>query len=271
MSIPNWEFFYFLYPAAHDGQNKADKDLIFGRKAMATLFLRSVLLYLLLILTMRALGKRQLGELAPYELALTILLAEIIGGPIDDVSKPLLHGLLPVAAVMTVHGALTLLCMKSDKMRALISGKPSLVISRGEIKRGELDRLCLNLSDLLEGLRCAGYLDPTQVATAIVEANGSISAFPDGADRPLTPGDMDILAEDEGLPMILIMDGKIQKNNLSQSGKNQKWLDAQLMRRSLSVQDVYLAGIDSRGSMFMQLMSGERMRFQAMNPSEVKW
>lgn len=238
---------------------------------MFTLFLRSVLLYGVLILTMRILGKRQLGELQPYELALTILLAEIVAGPIDNVSIPLLYGLLPVAAVVVVHGVLSILCMKSDKMRAIISGKPAVVIANGVIKRSELDRLCLNLADLLEALRCAGFLDPSEVETAVIEANGSVSAFPKSQFRPVNPQDMQIQTDYEGMPAILIMDGKIQKNNLQLTGHDEAWLDALLMGRKLGVKMVYLASLDTLGRMTLQLRGGTLMRFQAVNPSEVKW
>ena len=136
---------------------------------MFTLFLRAMLLYIAMIVTMRALGKRQLGEFQPYEFALTILLADIISGPIGSVSTPLLYGLLPVAAVMVVHGVLSIACLKSDRIRAVVSGKPTLVVNRGVIDQGALNKLCLSLSDLLEGLRGAGYLDPTRVGTAVVE------------------------------------------------------------------------------------------------------
>mgnify|MGYP000719405717 FL=1 len=116
---------------------------------MFTLFLRGMILYMVMILTMRGLGKRQMGQFQPYEFAMTILLADIISGPMESVSKPLLHGLLPVAAMFVVHGAITLLSIRSDKVRAFLSGKPAVVVSKGVINQRELNRLCLNLSDLL--------------------------------------------------------------------------------------------------------------------------
>ena len=238
---------------------------------MFTLFLRSMLLYGLLIVSVRALGKRQLGELQPYELALTILLAEIIAGPIDDVSIPLLYGLLPTAAVMVVHGALSLMCMKSDRLRAVISGKPSVVISGGVIKRKELERLCLNLADLLEGLRCAGFLDPAEVGTAVIEANGNVSAFAAGQYRPVNPRDIHLRTDYEGLPMILIMDGRVQKHNLAQTGRDERWLDGLLMARGIGARQVYLASLDTMGMLSLQLTDDSTMRFRAMEPSEVKW
>lgn len=238
---------------------------------MFTLFFRAVLLYIVLIATMRALGKRQLGELQPYEFALTILLAEIIADPIGSVSTPLLYGLLPVAAVVVVHGIISILCVKSDKIRAVVSGKPTLVINRGVIDRKALDGLCLSLSDLLEGLRSAGFLDPAEVGTAVVEANGTISAFEDACNRPPRAGEMNLPTGYEGLPMILIMDGRIQAHNLRQTGKNEAWLHALLDAHGLAPKAVYLASLDTKGSLLLQLRDGQVLRIQALQEDEVIW
>lgn len=238
---------------------------------MFTLFFRAMLLYILLIVTMRALGKRQLGELQPYEFALTILLAEIIADPIGNVSTPLFYGLLPVAAVIVVHGVISILCLKSDRIRAVVSGKPTLVINRGVIDRKALDDLCLSLADLLEGLRSAGFLDPSEVGTAIVEANGTISAFEDACSRPPRAGEMNLQTGYEGLPMILIMDGRIQPHNLRQTGKNETWLAGLLNTCGLTAKAVYLASLDTRGSLLLQLMDGQVLRLQALQESEVIW
>ena len=238
---------------------------------MFTLFLRAVFLYGVMILTMRALGKRQLGEFQPYELALTILLADIISGPIGSVSTPLFYGLLPVAAVVVVHGVLSIACLKSDRIRAVVSGKPTLVVNRGVIDRQALDRLCLSLSDLLEGLRGAGFLDPAEVGTAVVEANGSISAFEAAENRPPRTAEMHLNPGYEGMPMLLVMDGRIQRNNLAQTGRDEKWLRALLNGRGLAPEAVYLASLDTHGRMTLQLMGGELARFQALEEGEVRW
>ncbi|MBQ8506140.1 MAG: DUF421 domain-containing protein [Clostridia bacterium] len=238
---------------------------------MFTLFLRAMFLYIMMILVMRVLGKRQLGEFQPYEFALTILLADIISGPIGSVSTPLLHGLLPVAAVMVVHGVLSIACMKSDKFRAVVSGKPTLVISQGKIDQKELDRLCLSLSDLLEGLRNAGFQDPAEVGTAVVEANGSISAFSDSASRPPKVREMNLDPGYEGLPLPLIMDGRLQRHNLHQTGRTEAWLSRLLAARGTCIPAVYLASLDTQGRMFLQLKDGALVRFAALDPKEVNW
>ena len=238
---------------------------------MFTLFLRAMLLYLLLIATLRVLGKRQLSELQPYEYALTILLAEIIADPIGSVSTPLLYGLLPVAAVVVMQGVISIACVKSDRLRALISGKPTVVIRRGVIDRQALDKLCLSLSDLLEGLRSAGFLDPEDVGTAIVEANGTISAFQTADNRSPKARELNLNPGYEGLPLLLVMDGRIQKHNLHSSGRDTTWLEDLLGKRGLNSKAVYIASLDTQGSMLLQLMDGSVQRFQAMPAEEVIW
>ena len=238
---------------------------------MFTLFLRGVLLYVILIVIMRVLGKRQMGELQPYEFTLTLLLAEIIADPVNSVSMPLVHGLMPAAAVVVVHGIISVACLKWDRFRALISGKPTLVINRGVIDRRALDKLCLSLSDLLEGLRSAGFLDPAEVGTAIVEANGTISAFENSASRAPRTEELNLSPGYEGMPLLLVMDGRVQKNNLQQSGKDEKWLGALLSRHGLNEKAVYLASLDTGGNILLQQMDGSVQRFQAMTAEEVIW
>lgn len=238
---------------------------------MFTHFLRGAVLYIAMIAVMRALGKRQLGEFEPYELAMTILLADVISGPMESVSTPLLHGLLPVAAMFVVHSLITLAALKWDWVRALVSGTPAVVIRRGEVDQTELDRLCLSLSDLLEGLRGAGFLDPSEVGTAVVEANGTISAFASGDNRAPRTSEMAIDPGYEGMPLALILDGKIQKNNLKMTGNGACWLEGLLAGRGLTAEAVYLALLDTQGVLALQIKGGGTMRFQAVEPGKVAW
>ncbi len=238
---------------------------------MLTILIRAILLYSIVILTMRGMGKRQLGQLQPYELVITILIADLTAGPIGDVSTPLLHGLLPIAALYVMHALISLLCLRSDRFRALISGKPSVVISRGVVQEKELKRLCLTLSDLLEGLRCAGILDPSEVGTAVMEANGVITAFPSAQKRAVSTQEMNIDPGYEGLPMVLIMDGRLQKHNLQSAQLSEAWLRRKLSERGLSEQQVFLCSIDTHGRMALQDRCGELVQFQAIPENEVKW
>ena len=238
---------------------------------MLTILIRAVVLYFILVLSMRAMGKRQMGQFQPYEFVMVMLIANLIASPMSDVSTPLLHGVLPVAALYTVHSLITLLGMRSDKLRAVISGKPSLIISKGVIQQEELKRLCLTLADLMEGLRMAGYLDPSEVGTAVMEANGAITAFPRSDYRPVNTGEMNVDAGYEGMPMALIMDGRLQKHNLRSAQLDERWLETTLKGKGLAREAVLLCVIDTQGRMTIQDMGGCLFRFQAIDAGEVKW
>lgn len=238
---------------------------------MLTLFVRAMILYVVMIIVMRALGRRQLGEFQPYEFAMTILLAEVISAPMESVSTPFLQGLLPAAGMFVVHCAITLVCMKSDAARAFISGKPSLVISKGVVNEKELRKLCLSLADLTEGLRGCGIMNPAEVGTAIVEANGSISAFPPSSCRAPTNAELGVDAGYEGMPMILVMDGRAQDNNITQCGKDIKWLENALKSMGMSVRETYFAHIDTHGVLTAQKKGGGVSRKGVISPEEVTW
>ena len=238
---------------------------------MFTLFMRGAVLYIAMILVMRGLGKRQLGEFQPFELAMTILLADVISAPMESVSVPLLNGLLPVAAMFAVHSLISLLAVRFDSVRAFVSGKPTVVINRGVIDREALDKLCLSLSDLLEGLRGAGYLDPCKVSTAIVEANGTISAFPDSRFRGPGMDDLGLKTGYEGLPLMLVMDGRVQDGSLARAGLDAAWLDGVLSERGLAPEQIYLAALGTDGQLTLQLKKGGTLKIAAMDPGKVAW
>ena len=238
---------------------------------MLTLFLRAMILYLIMILVMRGLGRRQLGQYQPYEFAMMILLADVISTPMESVSTPLMQGLLPVAAMFVVHCAITLISIKSDKLRAVISGKPIMVISKGVINEKELKKLCLGLNDLLEGLRGCGMIDPADVGTAIVEPNGGISAFPRSTQRPPNTSEMNIDPGYEGLPMILVMDGRVQPHNLAQCQRDENWLRGVLNGLGMEIENTYFASVDTQGMLTAQPMGGGVVSAQAIPSGEVCW
>lgn len=236
---------------------------------MLTTFLRAAILYSVMVVAMRALGKRQLGQFQPYEFAITIIIADLIASPIGDVSTPLLQGLLPIAALFIMHTLISFITFKSDKARSLISGKPAIIVRDGVIDRDEMQRLCLTLSDLLEGLRQNGILDPASVGTAVFESNGTISAFPDGNERAPTAAELGMAIQPDHLPIVLVMDGRIQDCNLREHDMNAAWLSRQLQRVSLTPKQVYLATLDDSGAMRIQTMDGVRIQLPAQ-PNEAK-
>ena len=238
---------------------------------MLTLFLRTFVLYGIMLLTLRGMGKHQLGQFQPYEFAMAMLIADLVATPMSDVSTPLFYGVLPVAALFIIHVVISVACMKSDRARAILSGKPSVIVSGGVINEKELCRLCLSLSDLMEGLRVAGILDPKEAGTAVHEANGSISAFPAAQSRPPTTSEMNVTPEPEGMPLFLIMDGRVQKNNWQVSGRGEDWLAGLLRPYNLRAKDVFLASLDKAGSMRVQDKNGAVLTLRAMTPEEAGW
>lgn len=238
---------------------------------MSTIFLRTFALYVIMLLTLRGMGKHQLGQYQPYEFAMAMLIANLLSTPMSDVATPLLHGILPVAAMFIIHGVITLLCMRSDGFRSFISGKPALVVSNGVIDRAELGRLCLTLSDLLEGMRSAGILDPQDMDTAIIEADGTVSAFPFSSKRPPNTEEMKIDVRREGMPLMLIMDGRLQVKNLEISGQDEQWLDQLLGHYNMNKRDIFLASLDTSGTLRVQDMQGALLTMNALAPEEVHW
>ena len=242
-----------------------------GEDVMLTLFIRAIILYIALVAFTRAMGKRQLGQFQPYELVMTMLIADLVAVPMGNVSTPLLHGILPVAAMFVAHCLITLLSMRSDRMRGFLSGKPSVILSRGVWQEAEMRRLCLTLSDALEGLRAVGILDPSEAETAILEANGSISAFSRSAQRPASAADMGVQTAYQGAPLILVMDGRVQSGSLAAGGLDEPWLSGVLSAHGLTAKGAFFCTLDTQGVMTVQARGGDVTRFQALGPEEVSW
>ena len=238
---------------------------------MLTILVRAAILFLILMATMRAMGKRQLGQFQPYELVITMLVANLVSTPMSDVGTPLLQGILPLGSLFLLHGAMTLMCMRSDRVRAFLCGKPTLVVSKGVWQEKEMENLCLTLSDVLEGMRTCGVLDPAEVCTAVMEANGVITAFPRSDCRPPTTSEVGASVEYEGIPMVLVMDGREQIHNLSAIGRDISWLNAALSKRGLVTKGVFLCSVDTQGRMFVQDREGGLYRYPVLKPEEVIW
>lgn len=157
---------------------------------------------------MRVMGKRQIGELNPQELVITILISAVATVPLENNGMPLANSLIPIAIFISFEIINSTLSMKSIKFRALIKGKPRFIIKDGKIQQGELTKLRFTIDDLTDAVRQAGVFDISQVANAIVETNGVVSVQKKSEYAPLTPKDMGIKTEDAEVPITAIVDGK---------------------------------------------------------------
>ena len=191
---------------------------------MLTIFTRSVLLYIASLLAMRAMGKREVGQLQPFELVVVIMIAELAATPMGGVGIPLLYGILPMVALVVCHGLITTVCMKLQPFRAWMSGQPTVLVRNGVICEKQMRKSAMDLNDLMEAIRTAGILDPAEVGTAILEPGGQVNVFPKADYRSVTPDDLSLCVPRGGLPLPLVMDGVIQQDNLFRGKLSEGWL-----------------------------------------------
>lgn len=240
---------------------------------MTAIVVRSILLVCFAVLAMRMMGKRQIGQLQPFELVISIMIADLASTPMESLDTPLWRGVTPLLTTVVLHQLLTFLSLKSQRLRAFFSGKPTVVIHDGQIDHQALEKLCFNLNDLLEELRAGGVLSPTEVGTAIMETSGKLSVFPKAAHRPVTPDDLNLPTGYEGIPLTLIMDGKLEQHNLSLCKHDEAWLDRQLLQLGFDKRrQVLLCYLDTSGTMSVYGYDGQPpVRLQAMRENEVTW
>ncbi|NLV57897.1 MAG: DUF421 domain-containing protein [Clostridiales bacterium] len=240
---------------------------------MTILLARSVVLVCFAVLSMRLMGKRQIGQLQPFELVIAIMIADLAATPMSSLDTPLLHGILPMLALVVLHQLFTLLSLKSQKMRAFLSGTPTVVIHNGKIDAKALQKLCFNLNDLLEEMRTGGILTPTEVGTAIMETSGKLSVFPISSRRPVNPQELGIETQLEGIPLTLVMDGRVEDANLTVGGMNREWLFENLKAMGfLQVKDVLLCYVDTDGQMTAHgYGDAPPARRKALSGEDVKW
>jgi uncharacterized membrane protein YcaP (DUF421 family) len=198
-------------------------------------------------------GKHQIGQLQPYELVITIMISELAAVPMQDTEIPLINGIIPILTLLLIQISLSMLSLKNDRFRRLISGGPSILIERGLINQAELSRLRYNVTDLLEQLRLKGFSNIADVEFAVLETSGKLSVIPKSQKRPVNPEDLKLNPPYEGLPTILIEDGRIKTENLHKSKLTEEWLSKELDKAGIkNAAHVFLASRDASGKLFIQ-------------------
>lgn len=214
-------------------------------------YLRSIILYLLLILTVRLMGKRQIGEMEPAEFVVTMLLANLASIPMQDGSIPLFSGLVPIFTVLCLELVLSGLALRSIFVRRLLCGKPVILIENGRILQDQLRKTRMTLSELLGHLREKDVLQVQTIQYAILETNGELSVFPYPKDAPATAADAGIKAAEQHLPISIIEDGHIFGENLQLAGKDKRWLRKVLQEHDVSALDTFLMTVDGSGEILL--------------------
>lgn len=220
---------------------------------MLVVFVRALILYLVVIVAMRLMGKRQIGQLQPFELAIAIMISELAAVPMQNTGIPLINGLIPIATLLIAQIAMSLISMKSIRGRALICGTPSILIENGKIKEDELRKEMYTLNDLLEQLRIQSISNIADVEYAILETNGQLSVIPKSQKRPVNPKDLNLPTNYEGISLDIIIDGNIIEKNLQKAGLDEAWLNTELAKQDISnSRDVLFASLDTEGTLYCQ-------------------
>ena len=201
----------------------------------------------MLIFSVRLMGKRQIGELQPSELAITILISNIATLPVEDVSIPLLTGLLPVLTLVCLDVIMSWVSLKSRKMRGIISGEPVIVVSNGTVDQQKLYNLRFTTDDLMEAIRSQGIFDLDEVQFAIVETTGKVNVFPKFKNRPVTNNDLDIKNASNDPPAVIIQDGQIMDSSLKRLGLGEGWLNKILLENHTEPKDVFMLTAETAG------------------------
>lgn len=215
---------------------------------MLRVFFRAVSLYLVLIAGIRFMGKRQLGQLEPSEVAVTMLIADLASIPMQNESIGLRYGIVPILAVLLMELVLSFLSMRSVRLRKVLCGKPVILMENGKFLQRNMRKNRVTLDELISQLREKGILEPATVQYAILETGGNLSVFPFPAQRPATAQEAGIAVEQCSLPITVISDGRLLPDNLKKAGKDLRWLDKVLSQHKTAVKTTFLLTVDAQNT-----------------------
>ena len=220
---------------------------------MAIIFVRTVILYFAILISMRIMGKRQLGEMEISEFIVAALIADLAATPLQDIGIPLLNGLVPIIIMFCFEIIIAGLNMRSVKLRKLTYGRPEIIIRNGRIIREAMHKNRFTLDELMQELRAQGLTDTAQVEYAVLETNGQLSIILKSGDQPVTASQMGVVGDDVSYAHIIINEGRILDNNLELLGRDRRWLANELKRQNLrSADEVYSLTLSENGSVFCQ-------------------
>ena len=233
---------------------------------MLVVFIRVLIIYITVLVFLRLMGKRQIGEMQPYEVVITLIIADLATLPMSDSNIPLLHGILPLAILVLIHYCITLLTRKNIKIRRIMSGRPVVVISPKGLEYQAFKDLNINIDDITEMLRQNGYYSFDQVLYAIIETNGKISIIPKSANAPATAQDVGAKNPEAKLPSIVISDGKMMKTQMHEANLDDIKLKKLLEHLKIkSVNDLIILSIDEDGKVYYQTKNDECKTIENIN------
>mgnify|MGYP004645958439 FL=1 len=212
---------------------------------MTIVFIRAVILYMLLIFSVRFMGKHQIGELQPSELAITILISNIATLPVEDTSLPLLTGIIPILTLASLDVIMSWLGIKSKRLRNITCGKPVVIINNGRIDQKKMKEIRFTVDDLTEALHSQNIFDISEVQFAVVETTGAVSVYQKYEYRNVTNGDMKLKSKSIDPPEIVIDEGVIVNDALERLNFSEEKLRSILEKERLKVKDIFIMTLDS--------------------------
>lgn len=240
---------------------------------MAIMLIRSIIIYICVLIVIRLMGKRQIGEMQPFEFVVTLIIADLACIPMAELSVPLVHGIVPIVTLLVVHFLICFLSRKFMFARYLLTGRPAIVISPRGINYKELKELNMTIDDLMELVRGCDVFNISDIAYAIVETNGNLCVIKKSNVEPPTREDMKIKTSPNGLPVNIIMDGCLMKENIEMTGIDEKFIMKCMDKAKIKkVKEVLLMTLDNNGEVFIQgRYAKEYYTFQMNYDGGEKW
>ena len=224
---------------------------------MFTVIIKTAIIYLVIVLAMRIMGKKQAGQLQPYELVVTLMIADVASTPMDEAGTPISYGLVPALTLMLLYFFFTFLTLHSTKLRLVLCGKPSILIHNGKILFNELKRSNYSLNDLVEQLRIYGNTSIPEIHYAILETNGALSVLPYSDHSPTTPSQLSMQVDNADLFVCVIADGKLNALGLHQLKASEQKLHSLLKKLGYrSISEILICMLSESGEYFIQDRSG---------------
>ena len=219
---------------------------------MLITFFRSIILYIIVLIVMRLMGKREIGQLQPFELAISIMIADLASIPMTEIGIPISNGIVPILGLLVMHLIISIINMKSLKAREIICGKPSILIYRGKIDEKALKKERFTINELEERLRGNNIVNLGDVEYAILETSGQVTVIQKPNKRTTIPEDFNIMPEYEGIAYDLVIDGKIMQENLRKIEKDEDWLRKEVSKFHISPEKALIVTYDGKGQIFCQ-------------------
>ena len=219
---------------------------------MIITFIRAIILYIIVLIVMRLMGKREIGQLQPFELAISIMIADLATIPMTDPGIPITNGIIPILGLLMMHLIISVINMRSIKAREIICGKPSILIYRGKIDEEVLRKERFTINELQERLRGNNIVNISDVEYAILETSGQVTIIQKPNRRTTIPEDFDIMPEYEGIPYDLVVDGKVMYNNLKLLEKDYEWLQKEVRKFGYEPEEALVVTFDGKGQFFCQ-------------------